>query len=46
MKNNNPMKNPDSKTKMRETMKKRLESGELKYPRGKERKSFKGTRSL
>lgn len=46
MKKDNPMKNPNSKAKMQETMKKRLASGELKYPRGKERKSFKGTRSL
>jgi hypothetical protein len=46
MKNNNPMNNPDSKDKKQKTLKKLLESGELKYPRGKERKSFKGTRSL
>lgn len=46
MKNNNPMNNPKSKAKMQETVKRRLASGELKYPRGKERKSFKGTRSL
>ena len=46
MKQNNPMKNIEVIKKVKETLKKRIESGETKYKKGKDHWLFKGNRKF
>lgn len=46
MKTNNPMKNPDVVSRMRSTVKKRVESGEIAYKKGPEHHLWKGNRDF
>lgn len=46
MKSNNPMRNPETANKVRETLKKKVADGEITYPRGKDSPIYKGSRSI